>query len=350
MQNLMIHRHPCLLKYVSSWNKGSKFYLAVEDVKPLSHALPNQNTLQICIGLHSILKALSFLHEKASSSHNNVCTASIYVNKDGNWKLGGMEYLCRFTDITTDYMSKTKSHRYDKCIDPNEEKLIKDANNSNRKDYVDIYAYAELAKEVLKSKTEDDIPLVNLFKELCKNDLQNVNINQRPKLSTLIDHPFFSHEFISIHSFLTELPLKNDDEKTEFFTGLKDRLGQFDEVLIGNQLANLLLSRMVLLNKTAQVKLLPYVLCSGEHNDCDREGIFSANTFKRCVTPKLLEIFCVRDAQIRLLLLEHFAHFMGMFTNEELQTCILPEVRFLLHLKAVVLGICEFFFKIACFL
>lgn len=111
----MLYRHPCILKYVSSWGKGSKFYLAVEDVKPLAHVLPTLNSLHICIGLHSILKALCFLHEKALVSHNNVCTASIYVAKDGSWKLGGMEYLCKFTELSADYLSKTRNTRYASC-------------------------------------------------------------------------------------------------------------------------------------------------------------------------------------------------------------------------------------------
>ena len=55
-------------------------------------------------------------------------------------------------------------------------------------------------------------------------------------------------------------------------------------------------------------------------------GLFSEEIFRRYIAPKLLEIFCVRDTQIRLLLLEHFAHYMRCFTNEELKMEILPEV------------------------
>lgn len=144
----MIHRHPCILKYISSWNKGLKFYLAVEDVKPLSHVLPSLNSLQICIGLHSILKALCFLHENAHTSHNNVCVASIYVTKDGNWKLSGMEYLCRFNELTPDYLNKIRNYRYNKAVDPNEPKEMKDKNS--RKDFIDVYGFGVLVCEVLQ--------------------------------------------------------------------------------------------------------------------------------------------------------------------------------------------------------
>lgn len=148
----MIHRHPCILKYISSWNKGLKFYLAVEDVKPLSHVLPLLNSLQICIGLHSILKAICFLHENALASHNNISIASIYVGKDGNWKLGGMEYLCRFSELKTEYLNKIRNHRYEKAVDPSESKAMKD--NNVRKDFVDVYAFGVLACEVLQQHVD----------------------------------------------------------------------------------------------------------------------------------------------------------------------------------------------------
>lgn len=58
-----------------------------------------------------------------------------------------------------------------------------------------------------------------------------------------------------------ELPLKLDDEKSEFFTNLPQKLSSFKEVTVASQLGGLLLSRLVFLNKTAQKELLPLVLC-----------------------------------------------------------------------------------------
>ncbi|KRT83713.1 hypothetical protein AMK59_3820, partial [Oryctes borbonicus] len=323
-KNLMIHRHPCILKYVSSWQKGSKFHLAVEDVKPLSHVVLLQTNLQLCIGLHSILKALYFLHERAGASHNNVCIGSIYVTKDGSWKLGGMEYLCKLKELTADHLNKIKTFRYHKAIDPNEQKTLSD--NCDRYDFIDIYSFSVLASEVLIRKS-DDIPSLSAFVDLCKNDLRNVDVNARPKFSTLLQHPFFNHDFIQIHCFLTELPLKTDMDKKEFFSTLIDRLKVFNESTVAKQLSGLLLSRMVLLNKTAQLTVVPFILCPKEDAlNNDNSGLFSPNTFKQYLVPKLLEIFCVRDAQIRQLLLDHFVHYMNCFTNEELQSQILPEL------------------------
>lgn len=147
----MVYRHPCILKYVSSWQKNLKSYLAVEEVTPLAQVLTKLSSLQISIGLYSILKALKFLHEKAAASHNNVCISSIYVTREGNWKLGGMEFLCKYNELTSEYLSKSRGNRYNKAVDSNEDKLVKDG---KRKDFVDIYAFNVLAVEVLKSKVD----------------------------------------------------------------------------------------------------------------------------------------------------------------------------------------------------
>lgn len=101
---------------------------------------------------------------------------------------------------------------------------------------------------------------MSAFIDLCRNELQNVDINARPRLSSILQHQFFNHDFIQTHCFLTELPLKTDNEKNEFFSCLIDKLRVYDENIVAKQLSNLLLSRMVLLNKTAQLTVIPFVL------------------------------------------------------------------------------------------
>lgn len=57
------------------------------------------------------------------------------------------------------------------------------------------------------------------------------------------------------------------------------------------------------------------------------DGLFSHDIFKQYVMPKLLEIFRVRDAEVRKLLLNYFAHYFECFSKEQLQSEVLPEVR-----------------------
>ncbi|OXU31340.1 hypothetical protein TSAR_012685 [Trichomalopsis sarcophagae] len=315
-KNLMLHRHPCILKYVSSWSKGSKFFLATEEVKPLVQVIGSQTTLQICVGLYSVLRALLFLHENASGSHNNVCSSSIYITSEGCWKLGGLEYFCRKSELNVAYFRKIKTYRYENAISPDEDTLMQSI--SDDPSAIDKYAFAVLAEEVLKLKDEDDVPGLAEFRELCKQKLDDVT------LSSLTNHPFFTHDFMKIYAFLTELPLKSESEKEKFFLNLVSQLQNFPEKIVAEQLGKLLLSRMVLLDSTAQSKLLPFILKPKEKDD--DSGLLSVSTFQACLVPKLLQMFCVRDAPIRLLLLTHLNSFMKTFQIDDLKHRILPEL------------------------
>lgn len=146
----------------------------------------------------------------------------------------------------------------------------------------------------------------------------------RPKLSAVLLHPYFNHEFVVIHSFLTELPLKSQPEKQQFFTSLVDRLREFDETNVAVQMADLLLSRMVLLDATAQMCVTPFIL--KPRTDDMFPALFAPATFTTYIVPKILEIFGVRDAQIRLILLEYFTSYMKLFSLEGLKDQLLPQL------------------------
>lgn len=47
-------------------------------------------------------------------SHNNVSISAIYVTGDGQWKLGGLQYLCLFSELIPGYLKQARIHRYAK--------------------------------------------------------------------------------------------------------------------------------------------------------------------------------------------------------------------------------------------
>ncbi|KAL0122309.1 hypothetical protein PUN28_007208 [Cardiocondyla obscurior] len=321
----MLYRHPCILKYISSWSKGSKFFLATEEARPLIQVIEKQNILQICIGLHSILRALVFLHDTALVSHNNVCSSSIYVTAEGYWKLGGLECLCKLTDATPSYYQRIKSYRYEKAISSNEDiaDLLKIANLTA----IDAYAFGVLAEDILKNLQDtDEVPNLLEFRDFCKKNLQDPDACLRSRLLNVLQHSFFTHEFIRIHAFLEELPLKTDVEREEFFTKLRQQLQMYPEAVVAEQLGRVLLSRIVLLDSTAQVKLLPFIFKPKDEKNDLGTSLFTVPTFKSILVPRLLQMFCIRDVSIRLLLLSHFNSFVHVFEADELQNHILPEL------------------------
>lgn len=212
-------------------------------------------------------------------------------------------------------MEQSKPYRYNKAIDPHESR--------SEGQFIEQYSLAVLCEDILRNSKTLNTPYVAEFRDYCSTHLKHQNVAMRPKLSAVLLHPYFNHEFVLIHSFLMELPLKNLQEKQDFFTGLVDRLRYFDEEIVASQVGGLLLSRMVLLDPTAQLCVTPYVLKI--KNDIS-SALFSGATFTKYIIPKIKQIFCVRDAQIRLILLEYFNEYMRLITIEELQEQILPNL------------------------
>lgn len=254
-------------------------------------------------------------------SHNNVCVSSIYVSGDGQWKFGGLQYLCTFSELNTAYLKHARIHRYDKAIDPNEESY----ENTSK---VDQYAFAVLVDDVFKGHSDDDVPHLKEFRKYCRNCLQNSDPSKRPNLSEVLRDNFFNHEFISIYKFLNFLPFKSEDERCNFFSSILDNLKCFDEETVAKQLGGLLLSRLTLLDTTARRDVLPFILKpkNDRIQNGESSGFFHLSVFKEHVKPRLLQLFGVRDSQIRMLLLIHFTKFVHVFTHEELSQHILPEL------------------------
>ncbi|XP_038208902.1 protein-associating with the carboxyl-terminal domain of ezrin [Zerene cesonia] len=319
--NILKYRHPFIVRYISAWQQRSTFHLATEYIQPLAHVISSQTPLQKCIGLNNILQALVFLHEQGKVSHNNISTSAIYVSGDGQWKLGGLQYLCNFSEQTPAYLKQSRIHRYDKAVDPNE-----DTNEPTTK--VDQYAFAVLVEDIFKGCKDDEVPYLKEFKKFCRERLQSPDCKQRPSLSEVMQHDFFNHEFISVYKFLSFLPLKCNEEKTDFFSNILQCLKCYDEETVAKQFGGLLLSRLTLLDQTARKDVIPYILKprndrtqNGEH--C---GFFTLGVFKEHLKPRIIQLFSVRDGQIRMLLLAHFSKYVHVFSHDELSQHILPEL------------------------
>uniref|UniRef100_A0A5F8GRG5 N-terminal kinase-like protein n=2 Tax=Monodelphis domestica TaxID=13616 RepID=A0A5F8GRG5_MONDO len=92
-------RHPNILAYLDGLETDKCLHVVTEPVTPLRTYLKLKaetgglSELEISWGLHQIVKALSFLVNDCSLIHNNVCTAAVFVDRAGEWKLGGLDYM-----------------------------------------------------------------------------------------------------------------------------------------------------------------------------------------------------------------------------------------------------------------
>lgn len=220
-------------------------------------------------------------------------------------------------------MERSQPYRYANA-------LHKDETKRNSDFAIEPFAFGVLCEETLSNrKNSSTIPYVTEFLKYCCEHLKNANNENRHSLSAALQHSYFNQEFVLIHSFLSELPLKNSIEKQTFFNSLVDRLREFDESVIGTELIDLILSRMVLLDETAKLCVLPFIL--QPRNDCDSTSasitpIFAAETFSKFVAPKIKQLFLVRDIQIRLVLLDYFPAYIGFDSKDVLTNQILPQL------------------------
>lgn len=248
----MLLRHPHILKFVSSWTKGSELTLATEHAKPLPLCLKSHNAIQICLGLRSVLQAVTFLVEKAKVRHLNLCMSSIYVSDDGTWKLSGFEFLYQPNELTPELLESSLKHRYLKAVDERNEVRTTGLN-------LEQFAFAVLCRDIFTLHPQVDAPFLTEFQEYCRTSIECVP-EQRPKLSTILESGYFNQEFVKVHEFLSQVSLKSSFEKQEFFTDLIRKLKNFDERDVAVHLGDLLLSRLVLLDDTANMCVTPFVL------------------------------------------------------------------------------------------
>lgn len=195
---------------------------------------------------------------------------------------------------------------------------------------IEQYAFAVLCEDLVKQK-QDNIPHTDEFRVFCAKHLKHEDVNLRPSLQAVLLHPYFTHDFIQIHSYLLELPLKSPESKQEFFCTLLERLRCFDEQITASQLAGLLLSRLVLLDITAKACFTPYLLKPKSTDEISElestiHGLFSPQVFQKYLIPKIKQAFAIKDAQIRIALLEYFPSYVEMFNRDDLKHEILPQL------------------------
>jgi len=305
-KNLRLYRHPHILRYINCTQcpKRGKTHLFTEKASPLSVVLKQQSSSQVCLGLQKLAVVLDFLKNVAKVSPDTISTASIFVTPEGNWKLS--------FQATSSSKPPPSEDNYDK----------------------NVADYGALIHTLLQRELSDELDGSADLLEIAKSKMQSKNPQIQPSFRQILRSSFFAHSvFVQIENFLSDLPMKSAAEREKFFAKelVPSLKHEIPANLVAWQLAPLLLSRMVLLDKAAVEHFLPHMLTPKDdltHHDLTEkeEAILPAELFREKIIPILINIFHVREMQIRLVLLNFFPNYVGMFSKTQLEDVILPLV------------------------
>ena len=303
-KNLAQHRHPGILRHIAWLPASSKAHLFTEKASPLSVVRRQQTEQALCLGLQDMLQALQFLHDVAGCSHGSLSLASIFVTPHGRWRLAGLESLQRF---------KLEEQERAK----------------------DVQAAGLLVTQLLSESTDRE---ASAFREFARAQMLLPDVSRLPSLAIVLAQPYFQQSYLTVVTFLRDLPLHSPAEREAFLLSLPDLLRQLPPSVVGLQLTPLLLSRFVLMDATAREKLLPHLLCPKQSASSEMspppgnlQPILPLEEFQEHVVPQLRTMFLVPDTQVRLTLLRHFPNYCRAVDRDTLIDDILPAL--LLGLK-----------------
>ncbi|XP_031442957.1 N-terminal kinase-like protein isoform X2 [Clupea harengus] len=322
-------RHPNILAYVDGleFETEKSLYLVTEPVTPLSAHLKAQSEkggsgeLEVSWGLHQIVKALSFVVNDCHLLHNNLGIWTVFVDRAGEWKLGGLDYMTSQQGDTSSLLPPRTIHAELEKYDPPE-----NANSGGEKWSGDVWRLGCLIWEVFNGPIARASSLRSLGKipkslvpHYC--ELVGANPKSRPNPSSFLQNcrasgGFLSNSFVESNLFLEEIQIKEPAEKQQFFQDLSENLDSFPEDFCKHKVLPQLLTAFEFGNAGAVV--LTPLFKVGKY--------LSAEEYQQKIIPVIVKMFSSTDRAMRIRLLQQMEQFIQYLNEPAVNSQIFPHV------------------------
>ncbi|XP_069327672.1 N-terminal kinase-like protein isoform X16 [Eulemur rufifrons] len=322
-------RHPNILAYIDGLETEKCLHVVTEAVTPLGMYLKARveagdlKELEISWGLHQIVKALSFLVNDCSLIHNNVCMASVFVDRAGEWKLGGLDYM--YSAQGNGEGPPRKGIPELEQYDPPE---LADSSGRVVKEKwsADMWRLGCLIWEVFNGPLPRAAALRNpgkipksLVPHYC--ELVGANPKVRPNPARFLQNcrapgGFMSNRFVETNLFLEEIQIKEPTEKQKFFQELSKSLDSFPEDFCRHKVLPQLLTAFEF-GSAGAVVLTPLF----------KVGKFlNAEEYQQKIIPVVVKMFSSTDRAMRIRLLQQMEQFIQYLDEPTVNTQIFPHV------------------------
>ncbi|XP_053305391.1 N-terminal kinase-like protein [Spea bombifrons] len=319
-------RHPNILSYVDGLETDKCVYVVTEPVTPLATYMKSRSDigglseLEISWGLHQIVKALSFLVNDGNLIHNNVCISALFVDRAGEWKLGGLEYMF---PAGAEETAPRKGLEMEKYNPPEKTGRTK---TSGEKWSADMWCLGCLIWEVFNGPLPRPAALRSLGKipktlvpHYC--ELVGANPKIRPNPARFLQScrspgGFFSNSFVETNLFLEEIQIKEPAERQTFFEQLSENLDSFPEDFCRHKILPQLLTAFEF-GSAGAVILTPLF----------KIGKFlNAEEYQQKIIPIIVKMFSSTDRAMRIRLLQQMENFIQYLNEPTVNTQIFPHV------------------------
>ncbi|XP_051505126.1 N-terminal kinase-like protein isoform X1 [Myxocyprinus asiaticus] len=320
-------RHPNILSYVDGLETEKSLYIVTEPVTPLAAHLKVQaekggaSDLEVSWGLHQIVKALSFLVNDCHLLHNNLGMWAIFVDRAGEWKLGGLDHVTSDQEDSSSLpppkVINTDLEKYDPPESPS---------SGGEKWTGDVWRLGCLIWEVFNGPLPRAASLRSIGKipkQLVQHycELVGANPKVRPNparflLNCRSPGGFMNNSFVESNLFLEEIQIKETAEKQQFFQDLSENLDSFPEDFCKHKVLPQLLTAFEFGNAGAVV--LTPLFKVGKY--------LSAEEYQQKIIPVIVKMFSSTDRAMRIRLLQQMEQFIQYLNEAAVNSQIFPHV------------------------